>query len=229
MARSSVRLDVYLEIGQKRIFAGAVDWLGWCRAGRDEDSALRALLDYCPRYAHALRRTRLGFHAPADIDAFTVTERLKGDATTDFGAPDATPSSDAQPVDEAELRRLQMLLKACWRALDEAAAKAEGKELRKGPRGGGRDLPDILQHAMGSEQPYVTSLGWKIKPDPDESLHQALVRTHQATLDALAAAAHGELPTHGPRGGARWSPRYFVRRVAWHVLDHAWEIEDRAG
>ena len=22
-------------------------------------------------------------------------------------------------------------------------------------------------------------------------------------------------------------PRYFVRRLAWHVLDHVWEIEDR--
>ena len=22
--------------------------------------------------------------------------------------------------------------------------------------------------------------------------------------------------------------RYFVRRVGWHVLDHIWEIEDRA-
>jgi hypothetical protein len=25
-----------------------------------------------------------------------------------------------------------------------------------------------------------------------------------------------------------WSPRYFVRRSAWHALDHAWEIEDRS-
>jgi hypothetical protein len=26
---------------------------------------------------------------------------------------------------------------------------------------------------------------------------------------------------------SRWPPRYVVRRAAWHVLDHAWEIEDR--
>jgi hypothetical protein len=24
-----------------------------------------------------------------------------------------------------------------------------------------------------------------------------------------------------------WTPRYVVRRVAWHTVDHLWEIEDR--
>jgi hypothetical protein len=23
-------------------------------------------------------------------------------------------------------------------------------------------------------------------------------------------------------------PRYAIRRIAWHVLDHAWEIEDKS-
>jgi hypothetical protein len=49
----------------------------------------------------------------------------------------------------------------------------------------------------------------------------------QAVLGALRAAARGEFPLLGPRGGRRWTPRYFVRRDAWHVLDHVWEIEDR--
>jgi hypothetical protein len=30
------------------------------------------------------------------------------------------------------------------------------------------------------------------------------------------------------RGGSRWSPRYAIRRSAWHSLDHAWEILDRS-
>jgi len=25
-----------------------------------------------------------------------------------------------------------------------------------------------------------------------------------------------------------WPARYAVRRLAWHVMDHAWEIEDRS-
>ena len=64
-------------------------------------------------------------------------------------------------------------------------------------------------------------------PSEEEDLDEELDRTRQAVLDALAAAAHGEVPARGPRGGVIWTPRYFVRRVAWHVLDHAWEIEDR--
>jgi hypothetical protein len=38
-----------------------------------------------------------------------------------------------------------------------------------------------------------------------------------------------EIPDRGPRGGRVWAPRHFVCRVAWHVLDHAWKIEDRLG
>jgi hypothetical protein len=44
----------------------------------------------------------------------------------------------------------------------------------------------------------------------------------------LTASAHGEVEERGPRCVIRWKPRYFVRRVAWHYLDHSWEIEDRA-
>jgi hypothetical protein len=39
---------------------------------------------------------------------------------------------------------------------------------------------------------------------------------------ALAAALRAGAP-----GGA-WPARYVIRRTAWHVLDHAWEIEDRS-
>jgi hypothetical protein len=28
--------------------------------------------------------------------------------------------------------------------------------------------------------------------------------------------------------GKRWTPRYAAHRIAWHALDHAWEIEDRS-
>ena len=84
-------IDVYLEVGKKRIFAGAIDWPGWCRSGRDDESALQALVDYGPRYAHVLRTNEFGFHSPAKISAFSIVERLKGNATTDFGAPSLAP------------------------------------------------------------------------------------------------------------------------------------------
>lgn len=142
-----------------------MDWPGWCRSGRDEATALQALYDYGPRYARVLRAARLGFQAPADASAFAVVKRLEGNATTDFGAPAIAPSNDTRPVDDAELQRFQALLQACWRALDETAQAATGKELRKGPRGGGRELEKIVQHILDSEMGYLAQLAWKLEID----------------------------------------------------------------
>lgn len=227
MARLSSKIKVYLEIGQKRTFAAALDWPGWCRSGRDEESALQALFDYGPRYAKVLRASRLGFKAPSDVSAFSVSERLKGNATTDFGAPGIAPSHDTNPVNAEELQRLQKVLKACWRTFDASVNTAAGKTLQTGPRGGGRELEGIIEHLLGSDAGYLSQVGWKLQKGDDADLQDQLEQTWQAILSALTASARGEIPAKGPRGGLRWSPRYFVRRVAWHVLDHAWEIEDR--
>jgi hypothetical protein len=227
MARGAQHIEVYLEIGHARTFAVALDWPGWCRSGRDESSALQALYEYGPRYARALQRTRLAFHAPAKLSDLVVAERLAGSATTDFGAPDQALARDSKPIEAAELQRFEKVLKACWRAFDTAAQAASGHTLRKGPRGGGRDVTKITQHVLDVDISYLSSLGGKLKPSGDETQSQALAHVRKAVLTTLASAARGELPTHGPRGGERWTPRYFVRRLAWHELDHAWEIEDR--
>lgn len=228
MQESSNSIDVYLEIGKKRTFAGAINWPGWCRSGRDEVTALQALLDYGPRYARVLSAAQIEFHAPTATVAFVVTERLDGTTTTDFGAPDVAPPSDADPVDADDLQRLQALLQAYWQAFDAAAQAASGKQLRTGPRGGGRDLEGVVGHVLGAEQGYLRRLAWKPEQHDEENLNDELDRTRQAVLQALAAAARGELPERGPRGGKIWTPRYFVRRTGWHVLDHLWELEDRA-
>jgi hypothetical protein len=219
------QLAVYLEVGSRRTFAAALDWPGWCRAGRDEATALQILFEYGPRYARILRPARLGFQAPHDVSTFVVVERLKGNATTDFGAPDLAPASDAQPLDDTELRRQQALLKACWRAFDAVVEMAHGKTLRTGPRGGGRALDGIVQHVLGAETGYLSQLGGKVLQPGSSQPSPGPIR--QAILKTLQAAADGTIAEYGPRGGKRWSPRYFVRRGAWHVLDHIWEIEDR--
>ena len=227
MARPPQTVEVYLEIGKKRTFAGALDWPGWCRGGRDEASALQALIDAAPRYARALGAAGIAFPAPGDTAALAIVERLAGDSSTDFGAPGAAPSSDARPIDAAELQRLQALLRACWQAFDAAMRAAVGRALRTGPRGGGRDLEKIARHVLEAEAGYLSRLAWKPGKRAEADLRAELDQVHQAAIDALAAAARGELPERGPRGGTIWAPRYFVRRVAWHVLDHVWEIEDR--
>jgi hypothetical protein len=220
-------IDVYLEVGKKRTFAGAIDWPGWCRSGRDEASALGALFEYGARYADVLQRAGLEFRPPKAASEFRVVERLEGNATTDFGAPGLAPAADSDPVDEADLRHFQEILSACFRAFDTAVRDAAGKELRKGPRGGGRELEGVIRHVLGGDAGYLASIGWKLQLANEDDLFHALDRTRQAILSALGASARGEIAAIGPRGGVRWTPRYFSRRLAWHVLDHAWEIEDR--
>ena len=217
-------IDTYLELGKKRVFAGALDWPGWCRGGRDRDSALQALLDYGERYARVLRGSKVDFTAPTELHALRVVEELEGNANTDFGAPSMAPTADGTAVGEAELLRLASVLEACWTAFDRSADRARGKVLRTaGPRGGGRDVGKIVSHVHEAEHGYLSMLGRKVARGEDDEI----TRTRKAMLDGLAAAAHGEVEAEGPRGGKRWSARHFARRVAWHALDHAWEIEDR--
>jgi hypothetical protein len=220
-------IEVYLEIVEKRALAAAIEWPGWCRFARNEPAALQALLDYGPRYERALRGTSLGFKAPTRVSDLKVIERLAGSASTAYGAPDKPPKRDFAPANEADLRRYEDLLKACWRTFDAASKSAVGKSLRTGPRGGGRKLEQIRAHVFESDEAYLDRLGSKFKSHPEADVGTRLKQDRAAILKGLRAAAAGEFPAAGPRGGRRWSPRYFVRRVAWHVLDHAWEIEDR--
>ena len=220
------RIVAYVEVGAKRTFAGAVEWPGWCRGGKDQDAAIEGLIGYGARYARVLSGTRLGFEAPSERSSLRVTERLVGDATTDFGAPSIAPKADGRPIDDTELRRLRAILSACWRTFDRAVDEAEGKRLAKGPRGGGRELAKIVAHVVDAEGSYARMLGRTVEPGPEGSETD---RTRAAVLGALTTTAVEGPPPPGPRGGKRWLPRYFVRRVAWHVLDHAWEIQDRSG
>ncbi len=219
-------IGVYVELGARRAFAGSVEWPGWCRSGRDEAIAIEALLAYGPRYAAALRGARLGFRAPGPDASARVLERLKGDATTDFGAPGAAPSADAERMDAADLHRAQLVLRACWRTFDRAAEGAADMVLAAGPRGGGRALDRIVEHVLDADGGYLSRIGVKLGAPASRDPRSALERTRETALESLAAVARDGVPT-APRSGKRWSPRYFVRRVAWHVLDHAWEIEDR--
>jgi nitroreductase len=222
------RLDVYLECGTKRTFAAALDWPGWCRQGRTETDALAALLAYGPRYAAILAGTRLGFVAPKDVTQLVVVERLPGTATTDFGAPGVAPTADRdRSCDAAQLKRFETILRAGWRAFDRAVSSARGRTLATGPRGGGRSVDAIVTHVMGADAGYLAAVGWKA-PEPAKPAEQ-LPAIREAIFAALEASAAGEIPPQGPRGGARWSARYFVRRVAWHVMAHVWEIERRGG
>ncbi len=227
--RSASRIPVYLEVGKKRVFAGALEWPGWSRSGRDEEAALEAFVGYGPRFRKALRRAASGVEPPAGVSGLRVVERLEGNATTDFGAPGKTPAADERPMDQTEARRQAAILRASWAAFDRTTKAAAGANLRKGPRGGGRDLDAIVRHVLDAEGAYFGKLGGSYrKPTAATDVRAEMAGLRPAALRLLSSLARGKPPPRTPRSGSLWTPRYFVRRSAWHALDHAWEIEDRS-
>jgi len=213
-------IPVYLEIGEKRVFASALEWPGWTRSAKDEQGALESLAAYAPRYASVPKAAHVEFAVGAK-PSFKVVERVKGNATTDFGAPGIHASSDTKSLTPTEAERVCALLAASWKVFDATVAKAPA-ELRKGPRGGGRDRDKIADHIIDAESAYTPKLGLKLKT-PRREDKVAVGATRKAILDAIRASAGA--PQTGEK---RWPPRYVARRMAWHLLDHAWEIEDRS-
>jgi hypothetical protein len=221
-------MHVFIETGEKKTFAGALDYPGWCRSAKDEASALRALFDYGSRYASALKAAGIDFQLPGDLAELVVVEHHAGNTTTDFGSPAVPLAADSTALEPAEYERQRLILLACWGTFEATVQLAEGVELSKGPRGGGRDLAEITAHVLEAERAYLNKLGWKHPAESGFNPAQALDVTRQSVLSALQAAQNGELPRMGPRGGLMWSLRFYLRRSAWHLLDHAWEIEDRS-
>jgi hypothetical protein len=220
-------MNIYIESGAKKVFACAVDWPGWSRSGRDEKSALKTLFDYRLRYAKVMYEAVNEFQVPGDSSGFVVIARYKGNATTDFGSPGVVPDTDQGPLEVMEFIQNQKILLACWKVLGQAAQTAAGRDLRKGPRGGGRDLEEILAHVGGAAQAYLTRIGWKNNTQDGDAGNGRDDTLENQIIKATEAAFQGLLPESGPKGGKYWPLRYFFRRSAWHVLDHAWEIEDR--
>ena len=179
-------VDVFLEVGKKRVFAAASDWPGWSRSSRDEAAAMQALIDYGPRYKSAIGKAVAGFKTPARVADLNLVERLKGDASTDYGVQHRPPSSDSLPIEQPELHRLVKLLKACWQAFDTAAEAGASTTLRTGPRGGGRDVQGIHAHVLDADAAYLHQLGGTFDTGGGGAAAD-LELVHAAFLKAIAA------------------------------------------
>jgi hypothetical protein len=217
-------LPVAVEVGAKKAFAWAVDWSGWCRTGANEQAALAALAEYAPRYRVVAQRAGIPFPNTARTLAgasVLVEERLPGGATTDFGAPEKTGEADRRPTTPAGAKRLAAIVSAAWAVFDEVAA-ASPPQLRKGPRGGGRDRDAMIDHVLSAETAYAHKLGIRLKPPAIDDVG-AIEAQREAIAAVLCAPSDGT-----PLVERGWTTRYAARRIAWHVLDHAWEMQDRA-
>jgi hypothetical protein len=102
----------------------------------------------------------------------------------------------------------------------DAVASAAPEMLRKGPRGGGRDTSKIVAHVDEADSAYARQIGIKQKPPTDRAAVEAM---RAAILDVLARPSDGSA-----LADRKWPQRYAARRIAWHALDHAWEIEDKS-
>lgn len=204
---------VYVEVGGKRVFASAADWPGWSRSGKDETTALENLAAYAPRYARVTKLAHITL--PEGATNFEVAERLKGNATTDFGAPGIPAKAESRPLTTKDTERMCALVEACWNYVDQVRAKAPAK-FRKGPRGGGRDRDAMFDHVLGAEMEYAKRIGTRLK-QPDGKDTAGVKAFRKAILDSFSQ----------PNREEKWPVAYAVRRTAWHALDHAWEMEDR--
>lgn len=214
-------IAVTIEATPKRTFASAADWPGWSRSGKSEELALEALAVSAPRYAAVASAAGEDFPRSVDVADLDVVERNAGGAGTDYGVPSHPSDLDRRPVHPAEATRLVAIVRAAWELFDRTAAAAPA-ELRKGPRGGGRDTWKIVAHVLEADGAYANQLGIKLKP-PTADDRAAIEAMRTAVVDVIGAARDGE-----PIAGRRWPARYAAHRIAWHALDHAWEIEDRS-
>ena len=215
----TARIAVALEITPKKTFATAVDWPGWSRSGKTEADGLAALTSYVDRYVLVAEAAREPLPT-ADLQ-FDLAESGPGNATTEFGAPGRIADADRRPTGAHEGDRLARLVAAAWAALDAAAASAP-EELRKGSRGGGRDTSKIVEHALLADRDYAREIGLRL-PEPSPADGSSVRALREAMLDVLRQPSDGS-----PLAGRKWTARYAAHRIAWHALDHAWEIEDRS-
>jgi hypothetical protein len=205
----------------KKAVAFAVDWPGWSRGGKTPEAALELLESYRERYrpiAVTARMTR-EFDAAGPLK---VVQDHEGPGSTDFWGISFAPSDfEREPMDAAELERKIKLLRACWAFFDTMASQVSA-ELRKGPRGGGRDRDEIIAHVIRNEsEDFARRLGVRI-PEGGALTPEGLRdyrKTYVATMRSYNAGEGNRMRS--------WNLPFVIRHSAFHTMDHAWEMQDK--
>jgi hypothetical protein len=145
---------VYFEEAKNSVFAVALDWPGWCRRAKTLDLALESLEHYRDRYASVVTK---GFTQGRT----EIVATLRGDVTTAFGAPSQFGPWDLEPLSPRELNRHVEILETCWAYFDQVVETAPA-ELRKGPRGGGRDRDEMVGYLRAHHGLNSATWSWEV-------------------------------------------------------------------
>jgi hypothetical protein len=191
-------------VGKKRVFAVSLDWPGWCRQGKTIEQAIEELENYRARYEKIVP-------ALGPLGEISVIGEVDGDGTTEFGAPNILGPWDEFPASQANRLRQMEILVSSWTYFDNVIKKAPAN-LAKGPKGGGRDRDEVAAHVQEAERAYGRKIGVRVPPRTPWPQQRVEI------LNRLKLGAEG----------AGWPQEYAVRRIVWHVIDHAWEIEDKS-
>lgn len=206
----------------KKAVAFSIDWPGWSRGAKNAELALETLEAYRDRYRPIAELAGMGrpFEAAGPLE---VVEEMVGTGSVDFWGISYSPSStEHDPMSEAELERGLTLLRACWAFFDGVGSRVS-PELRKGPRGGGRDRDRIIRHTIRVEsEDFAKQVGLRI---PEEAaLTPEGLRDHRDRYQAAMRAYNAGLVERRMRS---WTLPFLIRHSAYHTLDHAWEMEDK--
>jgi hypothetical protein len=206
----------------KRSVAFSIDWPGWSRGAKSAELALETLESYRERYRPIAGLAGLAreFDTAGPLE---VGEDKVGTGSTDFWGISFSPSATEQgPMSEAELERGITLLRACWAFFDGVAARVS-PEMRKGPRGGGRDRTQIIRHTIRTEsEDFAKKVGLRI-PEGAALTPDGLRQHRETYVAAMRAYNAGEVE----RRMRSWTLPFLIRHSAFHTLDHAWEMEDK--
>lgn len=205
----------------KKAAAFAVDWPGWSRGSTNTEEVVELLDSYRERY----RPIAVAAGMTAEFDTggrLKIVEDRVGPGSTDFWGISFAPSSlEQEPMNDAELERKIALLQACWAYFDTVAARVSA-EMRKGPRGGGRDRDQIVSHVVRVEsEDFAKRLGLPVS--------EGMAQTPTGLRKHREAYVAG-MRTYNAGSGKRmrsWNLPFLIRHSAFHVMDHAWEMEDK--
>ena len=207
---------------EKRSVAFALDWPGWNRGAKSADLAVETLESYRERYRPITDLAGMAreFDAAGPLE---IVEDRVGPGSVDFwGISFSASSTEHGPLSDAEFDRKIKLLRACWTFFDGVAARVS-PEMRKGPRGGGRDRDRIIRHTIRTEsEDFAKQVGLRI-PEGAALTPEGLRQHRETYVAAMRAYNAGEV-TKRMRS---WTLPFLIRHSAFHTLDHAWEMEDK--